>query len=48
MKLSLVQCGGLMTYAEAFQVLKGTLKFINGNYRHVITPLLHMEWNSFH
>lgn len=35
-------------WQNSIQVFRGTLKFINGNYRHVITPFPHMEWNSFH
>lgn len=33
---------------NSHQVFRGTLKFINSNYRHVITPFSHREWNSFH
>lgn len=36
------------TWQNSPQVFRGTLQFMNGNYRHVITPFLNKEWNSFH
>lgn len=33
---------------NSLQVFRGTLKFINGNYTHVITPFPRTEWNVFH